>query len=82
MDIQKRRVFFKYMAFLGLVSFGITPLQAKLSQEKTQYQDSPKYGNKCSDCLHFIPQNNQCKIVTGEIAPDGWCNVFAKDPNK
>jgi hypothetical protein len=83
MNSFQRRDFFKYMTILGLVSFGATTAQAKkLSQEKTKYQTSPKYGKKCSDCLHFIDGKNQCKLVKGDIDPNGWCNVFVQDPNK
>ncbi|MCD4757669.1 MAG: high-potential iron-sulfur protein [Arcobacteraceae bacterium] len=82
MNISKRRDFFKYMAALGLVTFSVSPLEAKLTKSKIKYQDTPKYGSKCEDCLQFIPETNECKIVEGTISPNGWCTVFVKNPNK
>lgn len=49
-----RRVFLRYMAILGLAIFSVTPLYAKGSKEQYKYQDTPKDGNKCLDCMHFI----------------------------
>ena len=82
MSISKRRNFFKYMAVLGLVSFSVSPLEAKLTKEQIKYQDTPNFGRKCADCLHFLPKTNECKIVEGSINPNGWCSVYVKDPNK
>ncbi len=41
------------------------------------YQATPKDGKQCSDCKLFISPN-ACKSVTGEIAPTGWCKLYAK----
>ena len=81
MSISKRRNFFKYMAVLGLVTFSVSPLEAKLTKDKIKYQDTPNFGRKCADCLHFIAKTNECKIVEGSISPDGWCTVYVKNPN-
>jgi hypothetical protein len=51
---------------------------AKLSQEQAQYQDSPKGDEKCSNCLHFIAESNTCKVVAGEVSPEGWCTLWAR----
>lgn len=50
----------------------------KLSQEQAQYQDSPKGEEKCSNCLHFIAESNTCQVVEGDVSPEGWCTLWAR----
>ena len=50
----------------------------KVSQASVQYQDQPKDGKKCADCMHFIAESNTCKLVEGTISPSGWCVLWAK----
>lgn len=50
----------------------------KASQASAQYQPQPKGEQKCSGCLHFIPESNTCKVVDGQISPDGWCRLWVK----
>ena len=50
--------------------------QDKIAQAQVQYQNTPKDGNKCSTCVNFEPPN-ACKIVAGNINPEGWCIAFA-----
>lgn len=52
---------------------GATP--AKVSQASVQYQDQPKGEQKCANCIQFI-QPNACKVVEGEISPEGWCAIW------
>jgi len=82
MKTSSRRDFFRYMSILGLVTWGVSPLMAKGTKEKLMYQDSPKDGKRCVDCLHFLPDTNECKLVEGSISPDGWCILYFKDPRK
>lgn len=82
MKSSSRRGFFRYMAILGLVTWSASPLLAKETKEKLMYQDSPKDGKKCAECLHFLPQTNECKLVEGSISPDGWCMMYFKDTRK
>lgn len=77
-----RRLFFKYMAVLGLAAWGTTPLHAKAAKDKLKYQDTPKNGEKCIDCVHFLPDTNECKVIEGSISPDGWCMIYLKKPKK
>jgi len=51
---------------------------AKASQASVQYQLEPKGEQKCSGCLYFIPESNTCKVVDGQISPDGWCRLWVK----
>ncbi|MDP1644697.1 MAG: hypothetical protein Q8L71_04220 [Thiobacillus sp.] len=51
---------------------------AKVSQASVQYQTQPKGEQKCGGCLHFIAESNTCKLVEGQISPDGWCILWAQ----
>lgn len=51
---------------------------AKASQASVQYQPQPKGEQKCAGCLQFIPESNTCKVVDGQISPDGWCRLWVK----
>lgn len=75
-----RRDFFKYMSLLGLSTMYTTPLYAKTAKEAVKYQSTPKDGQKCSECMHFIAETNECKTVEGSIDPNGWCTIYFKDP--
>lgn len=78
---QKRRRFLRYMALLGVASFGTAPLFAKAAQALVKYQPTPKEnGDKCADCNFFNPGDNSCKVVEGIISPEGWCTYFSKRP--
>lgn len=53
--------------------------QQKMAQKAVNYRDKP-FGNKmCSACLHFEAPNH-CKVVAGEVNPEGWCTLFAPKP--
>ena len=54
-----------------------TAQQAKLSQALSKYQDTPKDGQQCSTCSHFVAPAS-CAIVVDPIAPQGWCQFYAK----
>ena len=49
--------------------------QDKVAKEPVQYQNTPKNNQKCSSCLHFVAPN-ACKLVQGEISPEGWCALY------
>jgi hypothetical protein len=51
--------------------------QPKVSKEQAKYQDTPKDDQKCSGCTYFVNPNS-CKLVDGEIKPDGWCQLWTK----
>lgn len=54
---------------------GITAAQAKVKQTDVKYQQTPKDGQKCSSCANFEAPKS-CKLVDGEINPDGYCQLF------
>jgi uncharacterized protein YjbJ (UPF0337 family) len=61
-------------------STGTTPPAAtsKVSQTSVQYQTQPKGELKCSGCMNFIAESNTCKLVDGQISPNGWCSLWTK----
>lgn len=40
-----------------------------------QYQTQPKGKDHCSVCANFIAPHC-CKVVAGQISPEGWCMAF------
>jgi len=51
---------------------------AKVSQASVQYQTQPKGDQKCGSCANFIAESSTCKLVEGQISPEGWCRLWAK----
>ena len=51
---------------------------SKVSPASVQYQAQPKGEQKCSGCLNFVAESNTCKLVTGQVSPEGWCSLWAK----
>jgi hypothetical protein len=47
----------------------------KLSQSAAQYQDTPRGGLSCVGCT-FFRRPRSCKVVAGDISPNGWCRLF------
>lgn len=54
----------------------IAAAQQKVSKVDAKYQDQPKGQQRCEICANFQPPN-ACKLVDGEIKPNGWCQFFA-----
>ena len=50
----------------------------KVAQASVNYQAQPNEGRRCADCQHFIAESGSCKLVEGQIVPDGWCTLWAK----
>lgn len=76
MDTKRRTVL---RAGLAVIACGVTggaAAQQKLAQNLVQYQATPKNGLVCENCVQFQPPN-ACKVVEGEISPQGWCVAYA-----
>jgi len=70
-------------ALAGLVLTQTATAEAKGSQAQFKYQNTPKNGQKCSQCKFFIKgssatANGSCSLVAGTISPNGWCIAYAK----
>jgi len=70
-------------AGLGAIAAGVVAYpalaQQKMAQKAVNYRDKPLGNKKCSNCLHFEAPN-LCKVVVGEVSPEGWCTLFAPKP--
>jgi hypothetical protein len=56
----------------------IAPTQAseKMTRQQAEYQDKPNGIYSCALCTLF-EKPDSCKVVAGEVSPDGWCKAFA-----
>jgi len=69
-------------ASIAVLAAGVAiPAQAqqKMAQKAVNYREKPLGNKQCSNCLHFEPPN-ACKVVAGEVKPEGWCTLFAPKP--
>jgi High potential iron-sulfur protein len=48
----------------------------KMSKQQAEYQDSPKGIQMCSTCSLF-EEPRACKVVDGDVSPNGWCKAYA-----
>ncbi len=65
-------------AIATIIAAETRPAQAaKVSKAAVGYQDTPKNGQKCSNCVLFEPPSG-CKSVAGVISPNGWCAIYRK----
>ena len=62
-------------AAMTLAATGSSRAQQKMSKQTAQYQDSPKGDQKCEGCRFFVG-GGSCRLVEGEISPNGWCRLF------
>ncbi|MEO6971862.1 MAG: high-potential iron-sulfur protein [Rhodoferax sp.] len=56
---------------------------AKASQAVAMYQATPHGKDQCDNCIHFIPGKTPkaigtCMVVAGNVAPQGWCVMYAR----
>jgi hypothetical protein len=75
---SRRRVLAGGAAVLaGAVAARRARADEKLAQDIVQYRATPgDDGSKCIACVNFEAPNG-CKIVAGNINPNGWCVAFA-----
>jgi hypothetical protein len=60
---------------IGVTAAESAVADEKLSQKDAEYQPTPKNGQSCANCQHFIPPSS-CKLVKGKISPNGWCDFW------
>ena len=81
---RSRRTFLCWLAAVPALGMaGARAEGGKAKKADMHYQDKPKDGQDCDDCIHFEPGKNPkapgtCKIVEGPISPNGWCIEFQK----
>lgn len=52
------------------------PTSIKVPQSSVNYQGQPSGDRKCGTCVHFMAESNTCRVVDGQISPEGWCNLW------
>lgn len=62
---------------VAMLAAGTQAAWAKAKKAAVRYQDEPKKDRNCNNCRHFEPPN-ACKLVEGEVSPNGWCTVWSK----
>jgi hypothetical protein len=63
------------LSFLAVAPRLVSGQGGKASKSQAQYQNSPKDGQQCSKCLHFIAPAG-CQVVEGDINPGAWCALY------
>jgi hypothetical protein len=48
----------------------------KMSKQVAQYEDAPHGIAMCATCSLFV-EPRSCKVVEGDISPNGWCKAYA-----
>jgi hypothetical protein len=66
-------------ALLG-VSANHAAAQAKLAKKDVDYQEQPKGTQRCDNCFNFEARSG-CKVVEGQVSPQGWCKAYAPRPS-
>jgi hypothetical protein len=59
-----------------LLPIAPTHASEKMTRQQAEYQDKPNGIYSCALCTLF-EKPNTCKVVAGEVSPDGWCKAFA-----
>jgi len=67
------------VAMLG-VSASYAAAQAKLAKTDVDYQGQPKGNQRCDNCINFEAPSG-CKVVEGQVSPQGWCKAYAPKPS-
>jgi len=50
--------------------------EEKMTKTRAEYQGTPNGIYSCATCRLFVTPN-ACKVVEGEVSPDGWCKAYA-----
>ena len=72
--ITRRRLLAAGLALAAFPARADEP-PAKLSPAAAQYRNTPNGMFSCAVCTFFI-RPRSCKLVAGDISPQGWCKLF------
>jgi len=82
--MNARRIFICRALVAGSILMPLITGAAKLAKADVQYQDRPRDGRDCDDCIHFVPgakgTPSSCKVVEGQVSPHGYCLAFTPKP--
>jgi hypothetical protein len=74
--VSRRLLMFAASAAFCLPFGSMARSAGKMSRQQAQYQDTPKGIAMCATCSLFV-EPRSCKVVEGDISPNGWCNAYA-----
>ncbi len=80
-EISRRTALKKISFFACAIPVSITVItesseaQGKTPKAQADYQDKPSGNQQCSGCVNFNPPKG-CKILEGDISPQGWCKFW------
>lgn len=85
-DLTRKAALMRLVVLPGLavaLAAGTGSIARADSRVDLKYQSKPNNGQKCSDCVLFVPgtsatDDGTCKVITGAISPNGWCTAYAK----
>jgi hypothetical protein len=49
--------------------------QQKIAKGDAAYRDHPNGPAHCELCAYYLPPVG-CRLVRGEVSPNGWCRLF------
>ena len=59
-----------------VLPIGLARGAEKMSKQAAQYEDAPHGIAMCATCSLFV-EPRACKVVEGDISPNGWCKAYA-----
>jgi len=78
-EFSRRAVLSRTSAFVASalwLPFAYAQSFTKSPQSSAGYQNTSNGNQRCGGCIHFQPPTS-CKVVAGQISPNGWCRIFA-----
>jgi hypothetical protein len=78
---SRRRLLQSAVGMIGIaatITVRPEPISAtiKISKAAVAYQDHPEGDKRCGKCRQFLSPDS-CKLVEGQISPQGFCRIFA-----
>lgn len=50
--------------------------RSRMAQDEANYLDAAPTRRRCELCEYFLPRLSACKLVSGDISPQGSCDFF------
>lgn len=52
------------------------PSGGTMTKADAEYQEMPNGEENCANCQLFVAESNTCRVVEGDISPQGWCKLW------
>jgi len=75
--LPRRRAIKVAASGIGLAALPLQRASAaqKVAKLDARYQDHPNSTQHCALCEYYVAPV-ACKLVRGEVSPNGWCSFF------